>query len=249
MTEKVFIGTSGWNYKMWQGVFYPEKLASKDYLNYYSKFFNTVEINSSFYHFPRETSYKNWYNRTMAGFVFSVKVHRSITHIKRFVDVEEEWKTFVKGVKILKEKLSVILFQFPSSFRCNEENLKRIEKFLDQVSGNETKLRFAFEFRHISWDNEEISNLLKSHNAGWVIANSSKYPEMEKITSDFVYIRMHGPEQLFASEYSTAQLRDLASKVKIWKKEMDVFVYFNNDFYGYAVKNAMKLVKLCQEAK
>lgn len=244
MTEgKLYIGTSGWNYRMWQGLFYPENLSSTEYLRFYSEHFNTVEINSSFYHFPKVTTYKNWYSQTPEDFIFSVKAHRSITHIKKMVDIKEEWEKFLNGAQTLKEKLGIILFQFPASFRCNEENFERIENFLNSLC--KTHPRIAFEFRHISWDNEKITELLKKHNAGWVIANSSRYPEIEKITGDFVYLRMHGPKELFASEYSDMDLRRLASRIEKWIKTRDVFAYFNNDFYGYAVKNAKELIKLC----
>lgn len=245
MTEgSIYIGTSGWNYPMWSGILYPEDVFSKDYLKFYSQHFNTVEINTSFYHFPRITTYKNWYGCVPEGFVFSVKVHRSITHIKKLIDVETEWEKFIEGAKVLREKLGVVLFQFPASFRYDEERFERIERFFHCFLEKETKLKTAFEFRHTSWDNEKIKNLFEKYNAGWVIANSSRYPEIEKITADFVYIRMHGPEELFASEYSKEQLKNLAAKIKKWKKKRDIFVYFNNDFYGYAVENARQLKEL-----
>ncbi|MCX7705197.1 MAG: DUF72 domain-containing protein [bacterium] len=242
--KNLFIGTSGWNYQDWQGIFYPADLSSKEYLKFYSRYFNTVEINSSFYHFPKDTTYKNWYCQVPDNFIFSVKVHRSITHIKRLSEIEKEWWKFINGAKILGRKLGVILFQFPASFRYNVKNLERIENFF---SLSKDEIKISFEFRHASWDNEKICELLKRYNAGWVIANSSRYPEMENITADFVYMRMHGPQELFASEYSENQLKELSSKIKIWRKTKEVFVYFNNDFYGYAVKNAGRLVKLCKE--
>lgn len=250
MTEgKIFIGTSGWNYGMWVGILYPEHLSSKEYLNFYSEHFNTVEINSSFYHFPKNSTYKNWYSMVPEQFLFSVKIHRSITHIKKFADVEEELERFFEGVRNLKKKLGVILFQFPASFRCNDKNLKKIEIFFRNFKTLMENRRVAFEFRHISWDNEKICKILAEHKAGWVIANSSRYPEIEKITSDFVYLRMHGPKELFASEYSEAQIRKLAEKIKKWKKTKDIFVYFNNDVYGYAVKNARQLKKILNKNK
>jgi len=244
MAGKLFIGTSGWNYFSWQEIFYPPGLPSKQYLNFYSQFFNTVEINSSFYHFPLIKTYQNWYSQTPQNFIFSVKLHRSITHIKRMVDMQKEWEKFIDGVSNLAEKLGIILFQFPSSFRYNDENFRRIENFFVRIM--KEKMKLAFEFRHQSWNNGEIEKLLKNYRAGWVIANSSRYPEIEKITSDFVYVRMHGPEELFASEYSITQLKKLSEKIKKWKKQYDVFVYFNNDFYGYAVKNAKQLIRLCE---
>ena len=237
---KIHIGTSGWNYSSWLGVFYPEKLTSKKYLQFYSEHFNTVEINASFYYLFGSKSYQNWYNQVPENFSFSVKVHRSITHIKRMKDVGQQWERFLEGAKSLREKLRVILFQFPSSFRYSDENRENIEKFLASEY-EKCDTRIAFEFRHISWDNAEIANILKKHKAGWVIANSSRYPEIERITSDFAYFRMHGPRELFASEYSEQDIKKLAEKIKKLSKTKDIFVYFNNDFHGYAIKNALQL--------
>ncbi|MCD5396366.1 MAG: DUF72 domain-containing protein [Candidatus Pacebacteria bacterium] len=247
-SAKIYIGTSGWVYSHWIGRFYPEDLSPKDPLKFFSKFFNTVEINYSFYHLPRPKTFENWYLQTKKGFLFSVKVSRFITHIKRLKDVKEPWEQFFENAKYLKEKLGPFLFQFPPSFRAEEENIKPLEKFLQLICFNPRKsasVRFAFEFRHKTWLDKKIYNLLKKHKVAWVIADSSRYPKSEVVTSDFVYVRMHGPAELFASKYSEKNLKDLAQKIKKWQKEKkDVFVYFNNDFYGYAVENALFLKKL-----
>jgi len=241
---KLFIGTSGWVYSHWEKIFYPEDLPGKDKLKYFSQHFKTTEINYSFYHLPRPSTYQNWYLQTPEDFLFSVKASRFITHIKRLKGVKEAWKTFIKNALNLKEKLGPILFQFPSSFKATEENIKRLEDFLKLITKN--KLRYAFEFRHQSWCDKKVYDLLKKYKVVWVIADSSSYPKAEVVTANFVYIRMHGSKVLFTSNYTKRELKDLAQKIKKWLKTSNVYIYFNNDAYGYATENAKELIKFCK---
>lgn len=262
MGKKLFIGTSGWVYGHWTGIFYPEDLPSKDKLKYFSQHFKTVEINYSFYRLPRPSTYQNWYNQTTSDFLFSVKASRFITHIKRLKEVKEAWETFIENALNLKEKLGPILFQFPPSFKATEENIKRLEDFLKLITTYNLKpktcnLKCAFEFRHNSWCdpegklsasygvNKKVYNLLKKYNVSWVIADSPSYPKAEVVTADFVYVRMHGSKVLFTSKYTDKELKDLSQKIKKWMKKYDVYVYFNNDFHGYAIENAKELLELC----
>lgn len=247
---KLYIGTSGWVYPHWEGIFYPEDLLSKDKLKYFSQHFKTAEINYSFYHLPRPSTYQNWYNQTPEDFLFAVKASRFITHIKRLKGVKTAWKTFLENTLHLKEKLGPILFQFPPSFKATEENIKRLENFLKATRKRTLKtmvlnVRFAFEFRHKSWCDEKIYKLLKKYNSAWVIADSPRYPLADVVTADFVYIRMHGSKVMFSSNYTKKELQDLAKKIKKWLKQgLDVYVYFNNDAMGYAVENAKSLRKM-----
>lgn len=251
---RIYIGTSGWVYSHWEKIFYPQNLNSKDKLKYFSQHFKTVEVNYSFYHLPKPTTYQNWYSQTPGDFLFVIKASRFITHIRRLKEVKEPWKIFIKNALNLKEKLGPILFQFPSSFRATEENIKRLKGFLRFICVNPRRylrksavLRFAFEFRHQSWCEEKIYEILKKYNAAWVIACSPKYPKAETITADFVYVRMHGSNVLFSSKYTKRELKDLTLKVKKWlKQNKNVFVYFNNDAYGYAVENAKILKKILE---
>ena len=240
----LFIGTSGWVYSHWEGIFYPEKLSSKDKLKYFASHFKTAEVNYSFYRLPRSTTYKNWYQQTPADFLFALKASRFITHIKRLKGVKEAWKTFIKNALNLKEKLGPILFQFPPSFRANETEIERLEDFLKLITKN--KLRYAFEFRHQSWCDKKVYDLLKKYKVVWVIADSSSYPKAEVVTANFVYIRIHGSKVLFTSNYTKRELKDLAQKIKKWLKTSNVYVYFNNDAYGYAIENAKELIKFCK---
>lgn len=263
---KIFIGTSGWVYPHWEGIFYPKELSSKDKLKYYSKHFKTAEVNYSFYHLPRPSTYKNWYSQTPGDFLFSVKASRFITHIKRLKGVKRAWKIFIKNTLELnpvrdsrdrekvqkeqisngvKEKLGPILFQFSPSFKATPENIKRLENLLKFIRGpSSDKLRFAFEFRHESWCNKKIYNLLKKYNSAWGIADSPNYPRADVVTADFLYIRMHGSKILFGSKYTKKELNQLAQKIKKWQRNKDIFVYFNNDAWGYAIENARTLIKL-----
>jgi len=241
---KLYIGTSGWIYSHWKDIFYPNDLSSKDKLKYFSKHFKTVEINYSFYHLPRPTTFENWYSQTPGNFLFTVKASRFITHIKRLKGVKEAWKIFIKNTLNLKEKLGPILFQFPPSFKATEENIKRLEGFLKFIKKSNKKLRFAFEFRHKTWCKDKIYKILRRYKVAWVIAYSPRYPKAEEVTADFVYIRMHGSKALFSSKYTNKELKDLAEKIKKWKKNKNVFVYFNNDAQGFAIENAKTLIAL-----
>ena len=251
--SKLYIGTSGWVYSHWKGIFYPEDLPSAERLKYFSKHFKTTEINYSFYHLPRPATYQKWYLQTPEDFLFAVKASKFITHIKRLKRVKRAWKQFLENALNLKEKLGPVLFQFPPSFKADSENIKRLKDFLQttahyKLQTTNFKLRCAFEFRHKSWCEEKIYKILKKHNVAWVIADSSRYPKAEIITADFVYIRMHGPAALFSSKYSKEQLKTLAQKIKKWQKTCDIFVYFNNDFHGFAIENAKELLSFLKKS-
>jgi len=218
-------------------VFYPEDLPSKDRLKFYSGSFRTTEINYSFYRLPRPTTFQNWYKQTPDQFLFAVKASRFITHIKRLKGVKSAWKKFFDNAVYLKEKLGPILFQFPPNFKID---LRRLESFLKILKSG---YRYAFEFRHESWLDDAVYELLRKYNIAWVIADSPRYPKAEVITADFAYIRMHGSTQLFASKYSDDELKDLTGKIKKWSKKLKaVYVYFNNDFNGHAVLNVCTLI-------
>lgn len=245
---KIWIGTSGWTYGHWQGVFYPAGLPAKDRLQYYARHFPTTEVNYSFYHLPRPSTYRKWYNETPAGFVFAVKASRFITHIKKLKDVQEAWAKFIESALNLQEKLGPVLFQFPPGFSAKEGEIRILREFLELIpSGPGRELRFAFEFRHKSWCRQLVYDLLREYNAAWVIADSARYPKAKAVTADFVYVRMHGPQAMFGSSYSAEKLSELAREIKEWSTAgRDVYVYFNNDFHGYAVANARDLMMRLQ---
>jgi len=247
--NKIFIGTSGWNYWHWKGIFYPESLKSEELLLFYAQHFSTVEINSSFYHLPREKTFLNWQEKVPNNFLFSVKVWRRITHLKKLKDIEKDLKTFWQRALALKEKLGPLLFQFPPSFKANKITIKRLEKLGKFIRGDlclNSYQFFAFEFRHESWFKDEIYKILKKYNFALCWADTPSYPYQEVITANYLYLRLHGHEKLYASKYTQKQLRDYSKKIEKFLKNKGkcVYVYFDNDAYGYAIENALELKKM-----
>lgn len=236
----IYIGTSGWSYQHWyNGVFYPTNLEKGKELEYYAAKFKTVEINSTFYHLPREITWKNWVKRTPKDFIFSVKGSRFITHILKLDNPSDPLDNLLNGSAKLENKLGPTLFQFPPQFQLDLDRLEKFVKLLPK------KRRFTFEFRHSSWFTNKVYELLKTNNIALTISDTPIYPLEEKVTTDFVYIRLHGSVKLYASSYTPPQLEEWAKKIKRWSgKGSDVYVYFDNDAYGYAPKNAEELTTL-----
>ncbi|MCM8778258.1 MAG: DUF72 domain-containing protein [Candidatus Omnitrophica bacterium] len=226
-------------------MFYPKELRENKWLEYYCKFFNTVELNVTFYRLPPKNVFKNWYKRVPEEFLFVAKGSRYITHVKKLKDTKDALIKLFDLLEELKEKLGVVLWQFPPGMKVE---LKRMEEFFKQIS--KYKVRQAFEFRHPSWFREEIYNLLKEYNFSLCLAHSPYWPLVEVITSDFVYLRFHGGTSLYGSNYSEKELQTWAEKAKIWLgKGLDFYAYFNNDAYGYAVKNALRLREILTKNK
>lgn len=242
---RVLIGTSGWNYAGWKGLFYPPKLPSRRFLEFYAQEFKTAEVNYSFYHLPKQDTYKNWAAQVPDQFAFAVKVSRFISHVKRLSDIEDAWRVFVDNALALGAHLGPMLLQFPPSFHRLDE---RVESFLNLVKSTakiEPPLQLAFEFRHQSWFEEDIYRLLRKYNAALCIADSPRYPRKDVVTADFAYFRYHGRTDLFASCYSDDELSEEARKIrKLLDDGVDVYAYFNNDMYGHAIRNARTLVNL-----
>jgi len=243
---RIFIGTSGYIYSHWEdGVFYPPGWPKSKKLEYYSKHFDTVELNNTFYRLPGEKTFESWYKRTPKNFIFALKAWRFITHIKKLKDCKDLFETFLKRALILKEKLGPILFQLPPFLKANFQLLEDFCKIVKKSSPK--NLRLAFEFRNDSWCKETTYSILKNYNFAWTVVDSPSWPKVYKVTADFVYVRMHGSKILFSSKYTKKELKDLAEKIKKWKKQnLDIYVYFNNDAYGYAVEDAKELLKLCE---
>lgn len=237
------IGTSGFSYSDWKGDFYPEQLADTELLEYYTKHFDTVELNNTFYQLPAEKTFTGWRERTPDQFLFSVKVSRFITHRKYLKDCKEPWQNFYEKSKVLKGKLGPFLVQLPARWTQNLERLKNFVEVLKETSPEE---RFAFEFRNESWFEQEIIDYFnQTPNITLCRADSQKWPSVEEVTGDFVFMRLHGPGKVYRSKYSQQELKDWADKIEVYLEEdLDVYCYFNNDFSGYAIKNARKLKEL-----
>jgi len=240
--NRIFIGTSGWNYAHLSKTFYSNLKKNEHKLQHYSKFFNTVEVNSTFYKFFSSKVFEKWKDLVPNNFIYSFKCHKSITHVKKLKNINEVLQLFFQQIKCF-EKKSVVLFQFPASFIKNDINFVLLKNLTENIKNY--KFFYAFELRHISWQGDELFNFLKQNNISLVYSHSKTYPLLDVQTADFVYFRMHGPDKLYASEYSIDDLRNLAIKIKSYsKKNLTVFCYFNNDFNGYAVKNALLLKEL-----
>ena len=236
MVGKYFIGTSGWHYEHWRGLFYPEGLAKPGWLKFYAEQFNTLELNNSFYHLPTEKAFNNWRDSSPQGFVFAVKVSRFITHIKKLRNTGEAQDTFLSRARLLGRKLGPLLYQLPPGMSRNDAVL---ESFL---SGLPTGYRHVFEFRHRSWIDDDVFELLRRHNAGLCVFDMPGFTCPLLATSDFAYIRFHGSTGLYWSCYSEEELEDWATKISALGKNLDaVYIYFNNDAQGFAIENARTL--------
>ena len=235
--DRIYIGTSGWNYDHWKGVFYTEDCPRSKWLEFYARRFISVEVNSTFYRSMKPKTFENWWKRTPDGFLWAVKASRYITHIRRLKDIEEPLKRFLGPLELLREKLGPILFQLPPTLAFDRE---AFEKFCSCLPDDGL---YVIEARHPSWLGENVLSLLKQHNIAWCISDTAgRYPYREAVTSDFIYIRLHGSRKLYASEYSEDELKTWAGKIRQWNR--DTYVYFDNDFMGYAPKNAMRLKEI-----
>jgi uncharacterized protein YecE (DUF72 family) len=233
------IGTSGWHYKHWQGPFYPQGLPSSGYLQEYAKYFRTVEINNSFYRLPEAETFRNWRNGTPEGFVFAVKASRYITHMKKLKDPGKALEEFFSRAGFLEEKLGPVLFQLPPGWPID---LSRLETFLRLLPPGR---RYAFEFRNETWSAKAVYDLLTSANAAFCIFELNGKTAPKKVTADFVYIRLHGPDGAYAGSYDDHALSGWSSDFDRWLAEgRDVYCYFDNDQLGYAAWNAIRLLEI-----
>ncbi len=241
----IFIGTSGYNYPhWWNEVFYPSHLPQKKWLEYYAEHFDTVELNVTFYRLPSKEVFENWYKRTPKQFLFAVKGSRFITHIKKLKDCREPLSLFFDHASPLREKLGVVLWQLPPRFKFQKERLEEFCVLLSTLPRSKIH-RHAFEFRDETWFCVEAFQILKEFHFTLCIAHGSGLPFMEKITSPFIYLRLHGGEVLYGSNYSDKELKQWAEKIHRWRKKgKTVFIYFNNDAYSFATQNAFTLKKL-----
>ena len=237
----VRIGTSGWSYDHWHPELYPPGLTARDRLAYYASSFGTAELNSSFYRWPRPAAFGNWRGRLPGGFRLSVKAPRGLTHARKLY-APEEWLSRIRdGWHELGDKRAVLLVQLPPSQSRDDA---RLSYFLSLVP---EWIRLAVEFRHPSWHDEGVFALLAAHDAAYCVMSGARLPCELRATTDFAYVRMHGPDHhyLYAGSYSDTDLRWWADRIREWDADgKDVFVYFNNDGDANAVRNARTLSAL-----
>lgn len=234
--DNVYIGTSGWHYKHWKGPFYPEKTQESEFLNRYAEHFLTVEINNSFYNLPEAKTLRQWRDRVPKGFIFSVKASRYITHMKKLKDPKKSLSVLFKRLRSLGDKMGPILFQLPPKWNINTD---RLNAFLKALPPDR---RYTFEFRNESWFEREVFNALSEHKTAFCIYELAGHVSPLEVTTDFVYIRLHGPDGAYEGSYSTRTLKDWAGNISDWTEDgKTVYCYFDNDQNGFATKNALKL--------
>lgn len=282
----VRIGISGWRYKGWRGEFYPAKLPQRQELEFASREFATIELNGSFYSLQRPGSFERWREETPEDFVFSVKGSRYITHLRRLKEVKQPLANFfAQGLLEFGEKLGPILWQFPPNLKYGRERFEEFFRLLPRSTraaarlarkhdswmdarsttkaGRDRPLRHCVEIRNESFVVPEFIDLLREHDIGLVVADTVEWPLLMDVTSDFVYCRLHGSEQLYASGYTGSALEKWATRVAAWakggdspdgrfaqtersapKKARDVYVYFDNDAKVRAPVDAKTLREL-----
>lgn len=239
MNAKLHVGTSGWHYKHWLGDFYPAKIPAGKMFEWYARHFDTVELNNSFYRLPTHDAFLHWRALAPPGFTFAVKASRFITHMKKLKDPEISLENFLERVQLLHEKLGPVLFQLPPQWPVNVE---RLESFLAALPQT---YRFVFEFRDPSWNTPTVYRILRRHNVALCIHDWRANQSSQEVTADFAYIRMHGPEGTYQGGYSAQHLETLAARMDRWRSELAaVYVYFNNDQGGFAVRDAVFLRQL-----
>lgn len=233
-----FLGCSGYFYWHWKGKFYPPGLEPKYWLGFYSRSFNTVEINSTFYRLPRKGSLKRSFRETPDGFVFAVKMNRLVTHQKKLRDCRELIGDFMGVVsEALGEKLGPVLYQLPPSFKLSDENLQRV---IREVPGGTMSV---VEFRHKSWWNPDVYDALRERDITFCSVSMKGLPDDVVITSGVLYLRFHGLEGKYRYRYSERELEEWGERIKEAPAK-PVFVYFNNDYNANSVENCLTLMEI-----
>jgi uncharacterized protein YecE (DUF72 family) len=233
----VRIGCSGWNYDDWRGRLYPQGLPKSRWLERYAECFDTVEVNSTFYRLASRDATARWAAQTPSGFVFAAKASRYLTHVRRLREIDQGIARFYERLEPLVEagKLGPVVWQLPPNFRRDDELLE------NALSGMPPG-RHCFEFRHESWFRPEVYDLLSRHAAALVIGDHPKWPfQARELTTDWTLVRLHHGRRGRRGNYSPTEIEEWARRIAAWRSRVDVFVYFNNDWEGFAVDNGLAL--------
>ncbi|MCX8159454.1 MAG: DUF72 domain-containing protein [Candidatus Saccharicenans sp.] len=233
----IHVGTSGWSYPGWRGRFYPPEIKSADWLEYYARNFDTVEINMTFYRSPRPETLQGWAARTPANFLFTLKANRQITHIKKLRKVEHDLEHLAFLARQLRGKVGCLLYQLPPSL---VKDLELLESFLKSLPPG---FRQVIEFRHPSWYDPAVYELMSRAGAIFCVVSSARVPPEVVVTAPVAYFRFHGLTGGYRYRYSDEELRKWAESIRHGGGS-EVFVYFNNDYQAHAVFNALKLREL-----
>ena len=240
------LGTIGWSYNFWKGKFYPNKVASKEFLAYYATKFDTVEVDSTFYRIPTEQAVTKWESQTPGNFLFSFKFPRVITHIKMLKDCERETNLFLERTNLLGEKLGALLLQFPPYFGV--DRFSDLEDFIQKLPKNR---RYVVEVRDEQWLNSDFYSLLRNNGVVLAWVDSPNMPQSEVVTSDFLYVRLEGDRGKVKGTLGTAEV-DKAESLRMWaeklkpilSKNMEVYGYFGKYFSGYPPSDVNFLLRL-----
>jgi uncharacterized protein YecE (DUF72 family) len=233
----VRVGCSGWNYDDWRGRLYPEGLGKQRWLARYAECFDTVEVNSTFYRLASREAVARWVEATPPGFIFAAKASRYLTHVRRLRDIGQGVERYYERVEplVAAGKLGPVVWQLPPTFRRDDELLAAA---LPELPSG----RHCFEFRHESWFRPEVYELLGRHGAALVIGDHPKWPfQARELTTDWTLVRLHHGRRGRRGNYSEAELDTWARRIAAWRSRAEVFVYFNNDWEGFAVDNARSL--------
>jgi uncharacterized protein YecE (DUF72 family) len=238
----VRVGCSGWNYRDWRETVYPKGLPQRRWLEHYATLFDTVEVNNTFYRLPARSAVAGWAEQTPPDFVFAVKASRYLTHIKRLTDLGTGVERFYERIEPLVEsgKLGPVLWQLPGNFRRDDQ---RLAAALDALPAG----RHCFEFRHESWFVPEVYALLRKSGAGLVIGDTPERPfQAHELTAGWTFIRFHHGHRGRGGNYSERELAEWADRIRRWRRAVEVYAYFNNDWNAYAVRNGRVLERLLQ---
>jgi uncharacterized protein YecE (DUF72 family) len=237
--KPIRIGCSGWNYTDWRGVLYPPGCPQRKWLARYAEVFDTVEINNTFYRLPTVDAVRGWVEQAPPDFVFAVKSSRYLTHIKRLTDMDQGVARLLERLEPLtaSPKMGPMLWQLPGNFRRDDE---RLAFALDHLPPG----RHAFEFRHESWFADEVLAALRAHGVALVIGDHPERPwQRHELTADFSFVRLHYGHRGRRGNYSATELDEWARELERLARRAEVFAYFNNDWEGFAVKNARGLLE------
>ena len=239
--DKIHVGTSGWSYKHWKAIFYPQKLKTSLWFDFYAQHFKTTEINGCFYKLPSVETVIKWTESAPDDFLFCPKMSRFLTHMKKLNDPEDTLERYFGVFEPMQKKMGPVLIQLPAILKFNYDKAEHLYAVLKR---RYKQYRFVMEVRHETWMQEESLTLMTKYDIGLVISQSGdEFPYSEMIIADNIYVRFHGPKELYASSYSDEMLRKFAAKFKKWVKQgHTVWAYFNNDIHGYAIENAKRLI-------
>ena len=245
MKSNIHIGTSGWSYKHWKDIFYPLQLKTTEWIVFYSDHFKITEINGSFYKLPSQETVIEWTKKVPKDFLFCPKMSRYLTHMKKLKDAEEPLERFFSVFEPMSKMMGPVLIQLPPSLKFNYD---LVESFYSLLKKRYKPYEFVIEVRHDSWLEQDSLTLMTKYDIGFVISQSGgEFPYLEMVTAKNIYVRFHGPAELYASSYPDEVLFHFAAKFRNWVNEGHiVWSFFNNDIFGYAIENAKKLMEIIE---